>query len=74
MEAPEGNRCVDIFQRPDGTFGFEEYRRDPECVSGWFVTGHYGDEKFEGREAAIAAARERVIWLMDRTAERGYGR
>ena len=22
--------CVDIFLRPDGTFGFEEYRRDVE--------------------------------------------
>ena len=23
-------RCVDIFLRPDGTLGFEEYRRDVE--------------------------------------------
>jgi hypothetical protein len=25
-----GNCCVDIFRRPDGTYGFEEYRREPE--------------------------------------------
>jgi len=27
---PAVDRCVDIFSRPDGTFGFEEFRRDPE--------------------------------------------
>ena len=25
-----GMRCVDLFRRPDGTFGYEEFRRDPE--------------------------------------------
>ena len=29
-QTPEADRCVDIFSRPDGTFGFEEFRRDPE--------------------------------------------
>ena len=24
----DGIRCVDIFYRPNGTFGFEEFRRD----------------------------------------------
>jgi len=28
------DRCVDVFARPDGTFGFEEFRRDPEDM-GW---------------------------------------
>ena len=22
--------CVDVFIRPDGSFGFEEFRKDPE--------------------------------------------
>ncbi|ATG43292.1 hypothetical protein PhaeoP18_01333 [Phaeobacter piscinae] len=22
--------CTDIFQRPDGSYGFDEFRRDPE--------------------------------------------
>jgi len=30
LEAEGGERCVDVFKRPDGTFGFEEYRRDSE--------------------------------------------
>jgi hypothetical protein len=25
-------RCVDIFRRPDGSYGFEEFRRDPEDI------------------------------------------
>ena len=29
------DRCVDIFLRPDGTFGFEEFRRDPEDGGVW---------------------------------------
>jgi hypothetical protein len=34
-QTPESNRCVDIFSRPDGTFGFEEFRRDPEDMGAW---------------------------------------
>ena len=28
--------CVDIFQREDNTFGFDEYRRDKEMFGGFF--------------------------------------
>ena len=27
---PDEGRCVDIFRRPDGACGFEEFRRDIE--------------------------------------------
>ena len=30
IETPDGGRCVDLFRTPDGSFGFEEYRRDAE--------------------------------------------
>ena len=33
INAPGDARCVDLFARPDGSFGFEEYRRDPEDCS-----------------------------------------
>ena len=26
IETDDGGRCVDLFARPDGSFGFEEYR------------------------------------------------
>jgi len=38
---PAGDHCVDIFVRDDGTFGFEEYRRDPEDMRGWFPLHRY---------------------------------
>lgn len=34
-------RCVDIFERADGSLGFEEYRRDAEDCRGWFAIGAY---------------------------------
>ncbi len=55
--------CVDIFVRPDGSFGFDEFRRDPEDGRGWFSIGHYGTEKFETLDAAIDKAKLTVRWL-----------
>ena len=40
VNLPGEHVCVDLFRRPDGTFGFEEYRREPEDGRGWFVIGH----------------------------------
>lgn len=57
--------CVDIFVRPDGSYGFEEYRRDAEDLRGWFRIGQFGDRRFNGSEAARAAARAAVPWLAD---------
>ncbi|RFP88344.1 hypothetical protein DZK27_09690 [Rhodobacteraceae bacterium 63075] len=54
---------VDIFRRPDGSFGFEEYRRDPEEGRGWFSLGHHGGRVFDSEAGALAAARAAVRWL-----------
>ena len=61
--------CVDIFQRPDGRYGFEEFRRDPEDGRGWYSIGYYGDGVFATFEDALGAAKLRVAWLVDRLAE-----
>lgn len=66
IETADGARCVDIFRRPDGSFGFGAYRRDAEDSAGWFAIGHYGAERFASAEAALAAARAAVPWLCDR--------
>ncbi|MEM7189843.1 MAG: hypothetical protein AAF439_09545 [Pseudomonadota bacterium] len=63
IEAPGGQICVDIFQRPDGSFGFEEYRRDLEDGRGWQVIGHHADRRFDTREAAYATAQQLILWL-----------
>ena len=65
INAPDGARCVDIFRRPDGRYGFEEYRRDPEDARGWFAIGGFGDRSFDDADAALRAARSRVAWLAD---------
>ena len=54
---------VDIFRRPDGSYGFDEFRRDPEDARGWYGIGHHGDRRFESVDAALDAARDAVDWL-----------
>lgn len=65
-----GRRCVDIFQRADGSWGFEEYRRDPEDGGKWTVIGHYADQLHDTREVATRAAQSRIGWLGARLAAR----
>ncbi len=55
--------CVDVFMRPDGTFGFDEFRRDTEDLRGWFSVGHFGGRVFPTAEAALSDARKTVEWL-----------
>lgn len=57
--------CVDVFMRPDGTFGFDEYRRDPEDPRGWFSIGSFGGLQFATAEQALERARQDVAWLND---------
>ncbi|GKQ52460.1 hypothetical protein [Bradyrhizobium sp. Ce-3] len=59
----DGARCVDIFLRPDGTIGFEEYRRDVEDSRGWFPVGGHSFGIFHEEGAALAAAMRDVPWL-----------
>ncbi len=60
---PAVDRCVDIFRRPDGTFGFEEFRRDPEDMGSWTPIAYYSAREFANEAEAIAAARDAVAWL-----------
>ena len=60
---PAVDRCVDIFCRPDGTFGFEEFRRDPEDMGAWTPVAYYSEREFSTDAEALAAARVAVRWL-----------
>jgi hypothetical protein len=62
---PAVDRCVDIFSRPDGTFGFEEFRRDPEDMGAWTPIGYYSAREFSTEEHALGAARVAVLWLSE---------
>ncbi len=57
--------CVDVFERPDGSFGFEEFRRDPEDGRGWFPVGYHSHQSFDTLEAAKGAAASVVGWLKE---------
>lgn len=57
--------CVDFFERPDGTFGFEEYRRDVETSEGWFPIGFHCGILCASMEEAAAKAVAAIGWLED---------
>jgi hypothetical protein len=62
-EDGEANRCVDLFVRPDGTFGFEEFRRDPEDAGVWTPVHYYSGGSYASKGEALDAARHVVAWL-----------
>ena len=63
LETDDGLRCVDIFRRPDGTFGYEEFRRDPEDQGAWTPMGFASGLSYASVEQARAAAAAAVQWL-----------
>jgi hypothetical protein len=63
VNTPDGGRCVDVFIRPDGTFGFEEFRRDVEDPSGWFPIGGHSDKKFYTEKSALKKAKVLISWI-----------
>lgn len=56
-------RCVDLFQRPDGSFGFEEFRRDIEDQGRWTAVQYFSGRSFVSQADAWDAAQASVPWL-----------
>lgn len=65
IETPDVGRCVDFFIRPDGSFGFEEYRCDIEDGRGWFPIGFHAEKSFTSEKEAEENALKAVSWLRD---------
>lgn len=63
VENAEHDRCVDLFSRPDGSFGFEEFRRDVEDGGAWTPVRFYSGASFATQQAALEAAVQVVVWL-----------
>ncbi len=59
----DGSLCIDIFLRTDKSYGFEEYRRDPEDSRGWYPVGGFEDVVYPDQERAHAAAIQAVAWF-----------
>ena len=65
ITSDDASRCVDVFLRPEGSVGFEEYRRDVEDGRGWFAIGGYASRSFDDETAAVQAALAEVPWLRE---------
>lgn len=59
----EGNRCVDIIVTHEGVFRFQEWRREPEDISGWFLMLDSAPTVYASEIEAIDAARQAVSWF-----------
>ena len=70
VENFEHDRCVDLFRRPDGSFGFEEFRRDPEDAGAWTPVQYYSHTAYASVEAALQAAQGAVAWVPEALAGR----
>ena len=62
-QTAQADRCVDLFSRPDGTFGFEEFRRDPEDMGSWTPVSHFSGLEYPTAPDALASATTAVPWL-----------
>jgi hypothetical protein len=62
-ETFEADHCVDVYSRPNGTFGFEEFRRDPEDRGVWTPISYFSTREYLSQQDAIVAARRLVTWL-----------
>jgi hypothetical protein len=65
VENFEHDRCVDIFSRPDGSYGFEEFRRDIEDGGLWTPVQYYSGVGYVSSAEALGAAERCVSWLTD---------
>jgi hypothetical protein len=62
-ESSDRFRCVDIFSRPDGSFGFEEFRRDPEDMGAWTPVAYFSGAAYATRADVERAVKRAVPWL-----------
>ena len=65
IENFDHDRCVDLFSRPDGSCGYEEFRRDVEDRGEWTPVQYYSGSVYPSQESALAAAMQTVAWLAD---------
>lgn len=69
LNSQDGALCVDLFLRPDGTYGFEEFRRDVEDGRGWFPIGFFSEKVFATEDDAWREAVNSIIWLREALGE-----
>jgi hypothetical protein len=65
VENFDHDRCIDIFSRPDGGYGFEEFRRDIEDGGQWTPVQYYSGVIYRSSTQALDTAERVVPWLGD---------
>jgi hypothetical protein len=65
LENSEHDKCVDIFSRGDGSYGFEEFRRDVEDSGRWTPLQNYAGLVCASPAVALDSAERCVPWLAD---------
>ena len=73
IENAEHDRCVDLFRRPDDTYGFEEFRRDVEDAGAWTPLQFWSHAPYPSKSAALSAATDAVAWLATALSRRRLG-
>jgi hypothetical protein len=68
LHSDDAHRCVKVIKQPDGTYGFQEYRRDPEDAGGWTLVAESSGATLATECQALAAARSSIAWLNETTA------
>jgi len=74
IENTQHDRCIDLFERPDRSCGFEEFRRDVEDAGAWTPVQFYSGLSFPTRDDARLAAHRTVAWLADAPSPRATPR
>ena len=65
IETGDGHRCVDLFRPLDGTFGYEEFRRDPEDQGVWTPVRFASALSYATLSDARAAVTKAVAWMRE---------
>ena len=63
VDNQEQNRSVDIMQDLNGMFRFQEWRREPEDLSGWILMLDSSPKTFNSETEAITAAKRAITWF-----------
>lgn len=68
LHSKDASRCVKVIRRPDGAFGLQEFRKDPEDAGGWTLVRDNALRSYATRAQAVAAAKDGIAWLREATA------
>jgi hypothetical protein len=74
VEDTAADRCVDLFRRPDGSYGFEAFRRDVEDRGAWTPIANCSGVAYPTEAAALDAAQREASWLAAAMARSAEGR